>query len=317
MNFILLILVSFLFLAVANLFDKYLLSKYLPSGKTYAFLVGIFGILLFFIAPWSVEWPGQSGFCWDLAVGAIFLVALRYYYSALRRDEPFKVMILMGGIIPCFSFLFSIFFWQERPAVNQIAGFVLLMAGIFLALSYSPEKKYLDFLRLKTGSDDQTRRPFFYAVLMAGFFFALFFAGVKYVYGSQDFFSSFILMRLGSFIMALVFLIRPRDRREILSTLRGQKDRVPLDSDRNKLIVFGLTLGAFGFLLQNNAFFTGQIATIGRLQGWQYAFLLLLSVWTIRLFPGFLKEEKGGRQFLWQEITLVAVVFLGLYLINI
>ncbi len=58
MSWILVALLAYLFLAIANLFDKFLVDNVLPSSKAYAFVACFFGGIVVLGAPWFLEWPG-------------------------------------------------------------------------------------------------------------------------------------------------------------------------------------------------------------------------------------------------------------------
>ena len=76
MSWILAALSAYFFLAVANLFDKFLVDNVLPSSKAYAFVVCLFGGLLFLVAPWFLEWPGIYWLMINIFAGFIFAIAL-------------------------------------------------------------------------------------------------------------------------------------------------------------------------------------------------------------------------------------------------
>ena len=51
MSWWLVAILAYLFLAIANLLDKFLVDKVLPSSRVYAFIVCLFGSLSFLAAP--------------------------------------------------------------------------------------------------------------------------------------------------------------------------------------------------------------------------------------------------------------------------
>ena len=58
MSWIFVALLAYLFLVIANLFDKFLIDNVLPSSKAYTFIACLLGGLVFLAAPWFLQWPG-------------------------------------------------------------------------------------------------------------------------------------------------------------------------------------------------------------------------------------------------------------------
>lgn len=306
---------SYLLFAINGFFDKFLLSKLLPDSKAYTFLVGVLSIFALCIAPWFLLWPGWGWLMIDLIAGAIFLLAVYCFFSALQKGEIIRTAVFIGGISSIFLALFSIFFIEDGFSIERCLGLLVLIIGIFLTISISGKKGYAAFLSLRPHLDNGWKKIMPWG-LASGFIFALFTIASRYVYSEQDFLSSFIWIRLGSFLMALLFLIRGKDRRELALSLRGSKKlKFTLDNDTNKLVIFSQSLGAMAALLQSYAFSIGSIAVISSLQGIQYIFLLPLVIAASWLVPSVFKE-KGVPPVLWQKFTAIAVIALGLYLAN-
>ena len=101
-------IIAYFLLAVANLGDKFLISKILPSAKIYAFLIGLMSLLVFIAAPWGLAWPGWLWLAFNLAAGALFPWALLLMFMALRGGDASRITILIGSTIPVFTFILSI-----------------------------------------------------------------------------------------------------------------------------------------------------------------------------------------------------------------
>ncbi len=139
--------------------------------------------------------------------------------------------------------------------------------------------------------------------------YSLYFIGSKYAYNTQPFGSVFIWTRLGSVLFVLLFLVRKKDRQEVISALHQP------NKNKNKwLVFFNQILGASGFVLQNYAVFLGSVALVNALQGVQYAFLLIISAILALLSPKLLKETFSWRIII-QKTLAILIIGLGLYLI--
>lgn len=313
MSWFLIAIVSYFFLALVNLTDKFLIDNVLRSSKTYAFLVCLLGSLVFLISPWFLTYPGTYLLLINLFTGLLFAAALYFLYEALRRGEAAKTVILIGGLIPIFSAIISVVFLHEVFSYLQLLGFLFLLLGIFLIAFLPSKQSFWEKLWSSLRSEEYKRRSI-RLILLAAFFYALFFAFSKYAYGAQEFWSAFIWVRLGALLSVLLFLLEPKSRREIISNLKGDDNK----KRKNKnifLFLFNQGLGSLSFVLQNYAIFLGPVAIITALQGVQYAIMLFFS-----FFLGlFLKEFK--EKFLWRTLIqkIIALIFIsvGLYLISL
>ena len=125
-------ILSYFLLAIVNLTDKFLIDNVLRSSKAYAFLVCLLGSSVFLAAPWFLKYPGIFLLGANLITGAIFAAAIFFLYSALRRGEAARTIILIGGLIPVFSVLISWVFLGDTFTKEQCLGLIFLLIGIFL-----------------------------------------------------------------------------------------------------------------------------------------------------------------------------------------
>jgi drug/metabolite transporter (DMT)-like permease len=308
MSWLSIIIISYFLLAFVNLFDKFLLDKVLGDSQVYAFIISLLGSAALLAAPWFLLWPGWGLLIFQLAVGAIFPLALYLMFQGLKHGDASKITVIIGGLIPIFTIIFSLIFLHERLALNQwIAVFYLLLGTFMIALVASDGKSG----RQETAKNKKTA---FYFSLGAAFVYALFFIGTKYTYNSHDFASSFIWIRLGSLLGALLMIIRAKDRRKIFGSLKsGQASGSP----KNRFLVIGnQALGASSFILQNYAISLGSVAIVNALQGVQYVFILILG-WLFTVFNPKVISENISRAVLVPKIIAVLLVAFGLYFLII
>ncbi len=305
MSWITLAIVAYLILALVNLGDKLVLDKVLGSSKLYAFIISALGSLVIFLAPWFLDWPGTGLVILQILIGALFPFALLFMYEALKKGDASKVAVLIGGLIPVLTVFLSVVFLRENFSANQWWGLSFLVAGS-LAMALIGGGRTIK-------QQVFNRQAVVYSVL-AALFYAVFFIGTKYAYDRQEFISAFIWLRLGALLAVLIFLIRRKDRQEILGGLRRQEKK-PKGQRRNLLIFGTQILGAAAFILQNYAISLGPVAIINALQGVQYVILLLLGwILTITLPKWF--KENISRQIIWEKALAIILVSLGLYFIT-
>jgi len=309
MSWIAVALLAYLLLAVANLFDKFLVDNVLTSSKAYAFIACVLGGLVILGAPWFLEWPGVYWLTINLVAGGIFAVALWLLYEALRRGEAAQTLVFVGGLTPVFSIFFSVLFFKERFSSLEWIGIITLLLGIFIVALLPKKRNYLSrvIAKLKITQEIKTASLFF--ALFSALAYAIYFILTKYAYSAQPFASTFIWNRLGAAFFVLLFLIRKSDRQQIFMAFKK-----PKKSKHKYLVVSNQILGSLGFVLQNYAIFLGSVALVNAFQGVQYAFLLLVSSFLAILSPKLLKESFSWKIFL-QKLAAVVIIGFGLYFI--
>src|SRR3989344_4700972 len=118
--------------ALSFLSDKIFMERVIPDAKALAFVAGISGIL---VLPLAIWFPLVGPFA-PLAVsflsGILFIAALTFLYKALAIEEVSRVVPAIGGMAPVFTFGLSFFILGDRLSGQNLAAFLLLVAGGFL-----------------------------------------------------------------------------------------------------------------------------------------------------------------------------------------
>lgn len=311
MTWIIVALLAYLFLAVANLLDKFVVDNVLKSSKAYVFIACLLGGLIIFIAPWFLEWPGTYWAFFNLLSGGLFAVALWLLYEALRRGEASRTIVFVGGLTPVFSIFFSILFFKEHYSASEWLGILFLLLGIFIITLLPQERHFFSRIIAKLKFTQVTQKGSLIFAVFSALAYALYFVATKYSYSDQEFISTFIWNRLGAALFVLIFLIRKSDRRKIIGSFKQ-----PKHNKHKYLVVFNQILGSLGFVLQNYAIFLGSVALVNALQGAQYAILLIISSVLAILSPKLLKETFSWKIFL-QKLAAVFIIGFGLYFIMV
>lgn len=311
MDWLLVAITAYLFLAVANLLDKFLVDNVLKSSKAYAFVVCSMGMIVLVVAPWFLEWPGLSWFLFNILTGFFFAIALWMLYEALKRGEAARTLVFIGGLTPIFTIIMSIVFFEETYTINQWVGMGFLLSGVlmiaFISKPISTLSKYLTLLGLKK----TIRNKSLQIAIVSAFFYAIFFIASKHTYNNQGFISAFLWNRLGAGIFVLVFLIRKKDREAIYNLFKKSSP-----SKSKALVLFNQVLGSSGFVLQNYAISLGPVAIVNAMQGIQYAFLVVITSILAAVAPKLLKEKFSWNIFL-KKAFAILLVGVGLYFITV
>jgi len=296
---ILISVVSYFLTAINSVVDKYILNKPVGSPLAYAFYVGLFSIFSVVLTPFGFEWPGITQFFAALSVGAVFLLALITFFTALQIDEASRIVSIVGGSTPVFIIILSSFIFDHTFALNEIFALIFLILGS-LAISAKRDQKcgIFEFYNYQCVQSTQV------AVLSA-FFFALFFVFAKFVFLNQPFVSGFVWTRIGSFLAALVLFSIPTNRKIIMNTTKKVGAKI------GSLFILNKAIAGVAFFMLNYAIFLGNIAIVNALEGVKYAFVLLftyiLSIW----FPKILKEDTD-KWVMFQKIVAVTLIGAGL-----
>lgn len=298
----LLITISFyLILAVVFLFDKYLLTDLIPNPKIYTFYVGVLGILVLILIPFVGFYiPTHSQVLLSLIAGSIYIYALFWFYKALSIFEPSRIVPAISGLVPIFTFIFVYFssFGKTTLSFREIIAFLILVCGsIFIILD---RKKLVDWKGFQISA-------------LSAFLFSLAFTLSKYVYLGQSFWNGFIWIKIGGFLMALLFFIfLPEIREEIFLK------KISFQRKTFGIFIGNQLMGAGANILQNWAFALAPlayIALINSLQGVQYIFLLFFTILLSWKLPQILKEEIS-KEIIFQKIIAILLIGTGLAILT-
>jgi len=300
MNWLLITILAYFFLALVSLFDRYLLKGEIPNPYTYTFFIGISWL---FLTPFlfllglnflDIKLDIKFSLLATLA-GVLRIPALLFLLKGIKESEASRVVPSIGGFLPIFTFLLFSLFLPQRESFNLfvLSSFFILISGSVLISLQNSSKKIFNFTNL--------RKP-----IISAFFWALSFFFLKISYLKLNFATGFFLSLIGGAFSSLLFLISFKIKKEIFS----QK----LSSKIFGFFILGQSFGGIGFLLQNFALFLAkpyQVPFINALEGTRYLFLIFL-VWLLSAFnPKILKERMGGRT-LYQKILGVLLIAIGL-----
>jgi len=308
MSWFLIAILAYLFLAIANLIDKFLVDNIITSSRAYTFIVCLMGGLVIVGAPWLLRWPGIFLFSLNILNGFVFAVALWLLYAALRRGEASRILVIIGGTTPIFSAIFSLLF-GEQFLPKQWIGISILLVGVFIIASLPQPRSFCARVLKKFHIAQKDQAGGLIIAIFSALSYAIFFWLSKYSYLEQPFASAFIWNRLGAVIFVLFFLVRAKDRKKIITIFRK-----PRKVKHNFLIIFNQILGASGFILQNYAIFLGPVLLVNALQGVQYAFLLIFSAILAVLAPKLLRETFSWRIIIHKSAAII-LIGIGLYFI--
>jgi len=302
MSWLLITIGAYFLTAVNSVIDKYLIGKKIPEPITYSFYVGVFSIFVIVLIPFGFEWPGFLQFGISFFTGAIFLMALVSFFSALRSDEASRIVAIVGGITPIFVLIFSSILFGLSLNMIDMYAFVFLVSGsVIISLRKSRTCGIFELHKYSCARSIEM-------ALFASVFFALFFVSAKFVFLNQPFMSGFIWTRIGSFLAAICILLIPHYRSLIFSTTKFVENKSRVLFIANKL------LAGVAFLTLNYAISIGNVTLVNALEGVKYVLLLVMTAILTRWFPSVIREQTSPLVMI-QKIFAVVLIFIGIFLI--
>jgi drug/metabolite transporter (DMT)-like permease len=285
---------GYLLLAVTGITDKFLVSKVVKQPIAYAFYTAVTGPFSLVLAPFGAKFLSWDVFLIALASGVAFIFFIYNSYAAISRSSVSRVVPIMGGLVPLFSFLFAFIILGERLSNLQALGFLFLVAGAVI-------------ISIRKEHGQWTSKAFIFAA-MAAISLALSSVLTKYVFDHSNFISGMVWTRIG-FILPVPFILMFKSNRQAIFN-------APKEAGvRNVALYYtSRATGTVGGFLQNYAVSLGSVSVVNALQGVQFVFLLMLTSFLSIYFPKVLKE-KISAEILTLKIAAIALISCGLYLL--
>lgn len=272
---------------------------------------------------------------WSALAAIFYMVALWFFFTALKKGEPSRVVPVAGSAVPVFTLVLAVMFLGEALNARDLWAVLLLMAGgVLLSIRWGEVKG------LATGV--------LAGAVVSGLFFAGYYAVMKYIYANtESFLPVFAYSRIVQAVLAVMlvgpilltqshqqdpsrFPRRPqRDRRGRKRLARPRRGGDTVPARRFKplegfagasglvvpvVFVANKALAAVAFILLNYAISLGSVTVVNALQGTQYVFLLLLAATVSVRWPKLFREELS-RVAVWQKVGGIVLVSLGVALL--
>ncbi len=300
MDWLLITIISYFILALVFIVDKFLLSRTALRSASYAFYVGILGGLTsLFLIPFGFSLIPLKQIIISFVAGILFILAILFFYKSVRMGEVSRIVPIIGGAVPVFTFILTYLFLGERLNFNQLIAFLLLvLGGIIMAwprkeIKASYEAKKLSLIK---------RLPI---AILAALFFSSSYVLTKFIFTEQSFINGFVWIRIGGILGAFLLLFWSGARQTIFKTSKSIKLKT------SGLLISNKLLSAFAFIILNYAIYLGSVTLVNSLQGVQYVFLLIIAIFLSKKFPQIIKEQISHRIIL-KKIIAVLFICIGL-----
>lgn len=299
MSWLLLAIVAYLLLAVANVSDKLFLKTLFRHPAMLASVIGGLGIFSFILVPFGeFGWNGAFSFWTSIVAGVLFVCALLFFFHALGREEASRVIPYIGALNPIITLLFSALVLEELLSGRELIAFIILIVGGYIVAhdpwSHPKEHSYTTWILASLSS----------------VFFAISFVLSKMLFEDLGFINAFVWIRVGSFVGAFALIAYAfTKRKEYLHEFSHV-------ASKGFFAFVGVQIvGGLGFVLQNVAISMGSVSLVNAMQGVQYVFVIAFAAAMARKFPKLI-QEKVSKKIIMVKLVGVVIIGVGLVLLS-
>jgi drug/metabolite transporter (DMT)-like permease len=282
-------------IGISLVWDKVLLKN--PGTKnlvSYVFWLGAMSVFGVILVPFGYNSPSFKVMWIAFVAGVVHLLGVFFYYASLKRGEASETLAVMGGFSPVATAAIGFALLSKQMSGAQLLGFALMTGGGFIMFFSErlPVRKLLP------------------PVLLAAGLLGLVNVMEKVVYDQTNFVTGYVWFTIGTFVGALLLLVRPSWRKQIFAE-SGQ------DDPRNRFWYFvNRFVSGVGSFLIFYAISLTHPAIVDAISGVRYVVIFFGAYLLTRLRPQWLKESFGG----WQLTTKAAatcLVVAGLVLVGL
>ena len=306
MNWILVAIIAYFFLALAFVVDKLLLSERIPKPSVYAFYVAVLSAVSIVLMPFGFHSQIFVLVLLSFVSGAIFVYALLFYYIAAKENEISRVAPLVWSVAPIITLVFSASFFGENFSNRSILGVALLVVGGLLISFDLPIKSRKIFSGFRHS-------------IISGVLFAIAYVFFKEVYDSNTFINGFIWTRMGIVLGGLSLFIFPNFRREIVQSFSKKSDKKKKEKRKSfgtaVMFIGNKVIGGTSSVLINYAIYSGSTTVVHAMSSTQFVFVLILAGLASIKYPKIFREKLGFWDWA-QKVLAIMIIAGGIFLIS-
>jgi len=284
-------LVAILALCTSQILDKLLVTKKVsdPGVMTFWIALGqLAGIALIF---WNFNFQfNYSVLAIALCSGIFYVVAMQFYYHAIKGGEASHLVPFVGGLVPLVITLASRFLLNENLNNLQYAGIVVASLGTLL-IGFENTKGKFVFSRSSL------------LALCAAIFFGLSHVFAKWGYVQDTFSTVFVIARFGAFFAIIPLLFSRNIRVEIFKKSKAKKHGGYL-----YLLAANMILAIIYFIGIQYAFSLAGASIVSGVGTLEYALFIVLIFIISRYFPKIIKEKFYKKEIIVQVISICLII---------
>lgn len=294
MSYIPFTLLAYFLSGIAVLVDKFLLTSKITNPLIYVFYLSLVSLLILVLVPFTI-FPSLVVFLLASISTIVWTSGLVFMYLALKEGLVTRVIPVNGTLIPIFLLIAAIF--TKSVTDIEIAAILVLILGLILLTIFEWRGKI-------------TLRETVYIVLSA-----LLFAGsylfLREAYLRTNFLTVLVWSRVVLVPLGFLIVVIPKSRRMVLGS--GEKS-FSLFSKQGLLFLAGQASGGTSEILLTFSVSLATPALVNSLQGSQYLFLFIASLFLGKKFPEVFKEKHTHLKTTLKVIGILCIA-VGLYIL--
>lgn len=292
------IFASFLW-GITNHIDKFMINGIDESGSSIktllVFSTLVAGIILspiwLIISKFSIGISNISLLC-VLLSSFVYILATYFYFKALEKNDA-SIVVVMFQLIPVFSYILALIFFEENLALQQIIGSILIiLSAVLISFDFEEKNnksKWLALILMALSS-------FLYAT-----YFFLFDIGIR----NSSYNSCAFWLQIGFLIQGIILICFKNYRSTFIKAIKNNGQKYFYLNITNEVI------NLIANLLVNYANVTIPLALANVLNGFQGAFVFILGVIGVKLLPKYFKETIS-KKIVVQKISCIIISIVGL-----
>jgi len=298
--YIIIATVGYFFLAITNIFDKFILTKAVKKPVLFVFYTTAIVTPILFLVPFGAGFISGC-FDWLMAIGGgvFFALALWAMYKGFKENDISHAGPLVGASTPFFVLILGFVFLHEILSTWQFMGVTVLILGSLL-VSFEKIKQHYEINKE------------LWWIVLAGLLFAVSHVCSKYVYDVYGFYTGLVWTRGFMGLFGVALLLDPSVRSSLF--VREKKDKKMTRKSQVTMVVLSRILAVVSVLLIQYAIAIGSVTIVNALAGIQFAFLIIFVIFLTKFLPKIFKEKFTRGEFR-NEVLAVVAIAIGLFLV--
>ena len=287
-------ILAYFFNAIAVIVDKFLLTSKATNPLIVIFYISFFSMFILLLIPF-VAMPSLLVFLLASISTLVWTAGAVFLYKALQIGLISRVIPVIGTIIPL-TLLVSAIYSKSVTEMEIVAVLILILGLVFLTIfewigKISPKEVIFEFLS---------------AIL-----FAVSYLFLREAYLHANFFTVLVWSRLILAPVGILIVLIPVSRKMVFS---GNDNSFSLFSKSGIIFLSGQACGGISELLITFSVSLATPALVNSLQGSQYLFLFIASLFLGRKFPEIFKETHTHLKTT-LKVLGIASIGVGLYIL--
>lgn len=282
---------------VSVLTDKFLLSNKITNPLIYIFYISVFSLVALVLIPFT-KIPSFHVFLLASTSTILWTLGLYALYKALCVGLVTRVVPVIGALIPMILLTYASY--TGTISSSQMMAVIILIFGIL-------------FLTLFEIRGKMNREEIFFE-LLSSLLFAISYIFLHQAYLLEHFFTVFVWSRVILIPIGFLILLLPLTRHIVFGT--KEKHPFSFKSHAGMLFLMGQAAGGASELLLTFSVSLANPALVNSLQGSQYVFLFIASLFLAKKYPHIFAEQHQ-RWAVVSKVFGIVLVGLGLYIMAV